>query len=35
MAVARTENIGLPQRVLAIAGLVGLGLCGAGILLLP
>jgi len=34
MAVARTENPGLSRFVLPIAGLIGLGLCGAGILVL-
>ena len=34
MAVARTENPGLSRYVLPIAGLIGLGLCGAGILVL-
>ena len=34
MAVARTERPGLSRFVLPIAGLIGLGLCGAGILVL-
>ena len=34
MAVARTEDPGLSRFVLPIAGLIGLGLCGAGILVL-
>jgi alpha-glucoside transport system permease protein len=34
MAVARTENPGLSRFGLPIAGLIGLGLCGAGILVL-
>lgn len=34
MAVARTENPGLSRFVLPIAGLIGMGLCGAGILVL-
>ena len=34
MAVARTESPGLSRFVLPIAGLIGLGLCGAGILVL-
>ena len=34
MAVARTESPGLSHFVLPIAGLIGLGLCGAGILVL-
>jgi len=34
MAVARTENPGLSRFVLPIAGLIGLGLCSAGILVL-
>ena len=34
MAVARTENPGLSRFVLHIAGLIGMGLCGAGILVL-
>jgi alpha-glucoside transport system permease protein len=34
MAVARTENPGLSRFVLPVAGLIGLGLCGAGILVL-
>jgi alpha-glucoside transport system permease protein len=34
MALARTENPGLSRFVLPIVGLIGLGLCGAGILVL-
>jgi alpha-glucoside transport system permease protein len=34
MAVARTENPGRSRFLLPIAGLIGLGLCGAGILVL-
>ena len=34
MAVARTENSGPSRFLLPIAGLIGLGLCGAGILVL-
>ena len=34
MAVARTESPGLSRFILPIAGLIGLGLCGAGILVL-
>ncbi len=34
MAVARNANPGLSRFVLPIAGLIGLGLCGAGILVL-
>ncbi len=34
MAVARTEDPGLSRFVLPIAGLIALGLCGAGILVL-
>lgn len=34
MAVARTESPGLSRFVLPIAGLIGLGLCSAGILVL-
>jgi alpha-glucoside transport system permease protein len=34
MAIARTENPGLSRFVLPIAGLIGLGLCAAGILVL-
>ena len=34
MAVARTEDPGLSRFVLPIAGLIGMGLCGAGILVL-
>jgi alpha-glucoside transport system permease protein len=34
MAVARAENPGLSRFLLPIAGLIGLGLCGAGILVL-
>jgi alpha-glucoside transport system permease protein len=34
MAVTRTESPGLSRFVLPIAGLIGLGLCGAGILVL-
>src|SRR5262245_27141848 len=34
MAVARTENPGLSRFVLPILGLIALGLCGAGILVL-
>ena len=34
MAVARTESPGLSRFVLPIAGLIGLGLCVAGILVL-
>jgi len=34
MAVAQTENPGLSRFILPIAGLIALGLCGAGILIL-